>query len=254
MQDFDNDDYVTYDESEFADVKAAAIEQLFNTPSASRRSSAESNDSGFQSSPADDDNEKILFEDFDDYPPPMDLVRPGNPLSTVLDGGRKAYTPSERSSDSSGSVSDELDYLFTVGSFESASSASPSEENATAESYSIAVKTESSGFLNAEMVIPHSRVLAWAKEQDHCDARIIRLRSEAQTFSPSIGHVSLVEPTGISIISDIDDTIKDTQILAGARTVLSNTFFKQPREVSGMADAYMRWVCTMSRCLQKKRF
>ncbi|KAI8141290.1 hypothetical protein BJV82DRAFT_182106 [Fennellomyces sp. T-0311] len=174
----------------------------------------------------------------------IDLVRPVNPLSTVLDGGRKPYTPSVRSSDSSGSASDELDYQFTVGSLESASSASSAEEQShatTSQSYSITVKTEGSGFLNGEIVIPHSRVLSWAKKQDHCDARIIRLRSSAQTFSPSQGHVSLVEPTGISIISDIDDTIKDTQILAGARTVLSNTFFKHPREVSGMADAYMRW-------------
>ncbi|KAI9496204.1 hypothetical protein BDB00DRAFT_809495 [Zychaea mexicana] len=253
-----------------ADMNAAAAIESFFTPSSfnnscnTRRSSAESNDSGFQSSPADDDNEIKLVDDFyyEQVPPPMIdsllAARPGNPLSTVLDGGRKSYsasTASFRSSGSNGSLDDFDNNQFTIGSLESSSSSSSEEDNiskvrsaselsqlsSSKTEYKVNVTTESSGFLNGEIVIPDSRIQSWAKEHDQCTTRTIRLKSSSETFKPSFGLVSLVEPKGISIISDIDDTIKDTQILAGARTVLSNTFFKQSRDVPGMADAYMHW-------------
>ncbi|KAI9228327.1 MAG: hypothetical protein DHS80DRAFT_1343, partial [Piptocephalis tieghemiana] len=55
------------------------------------------------------------------------------------------------------------------------------------------------------------------------------------------GVVRLIEPHGISVISDIDDTIKDTGVIEGRRTVLSNTFLSQLREVPGMSDTYNDW-------------
>lgn len=115
----------------------------------------------------------------------------------------------------------------------------------------VKLTTKSSGFLQGQFTIPHDRILNWAQDQNQCDARLIRIQSTCCTadkpnskksFSPNYGIVSLIEPVGISIISDIDDTIKDTQILSGARTVLSKTFFELPQGVSGMADAYMAWV------------
>lgn len=53
--------------------------------------------------------------------------------------------------------------------------------------------------------------------------------------------VNLIDPEGISIISDIDDTIKDTQVTAGARIVLRNTFLREMQEVHGMSDVYNGW-------------
>ncbi|CAG8538412.1 10664_t:CDS:2 [Racocetra fulgida] len=44
------------------------------------------------------------------------------------------------------------------------------------------------------------------------------------------GVVNLIEPDGYSVISDIDDTIKQTEILEGARTVFSNTFLQKAKE------------------------
>ncbi|CAI2164604.1 11783_t:CDS:2 [Funneliformis geosporum] len=58
---------------------------------------------------------------------------------------------------------------------------------------------------------------------------------------PSFGFVSLIESEGISVISDIDDTIKLTEITSGPRTALSNTFLYDLVEVPGMADVYMEW-------------
>lgn len=55
------------------------------------------------------------------------------------------------------------------------------------------------------------------------------------------GVVNLIDPEGISIISDIDDTIKETNISAGARIILRNTFLKDMQEVPGMSKVYKEW-------------
>ncbi|KAF9960753.1 hypothetical protein BGZ65_011774 [Modicella reniformis] len=59
--------------------------------------------------------------------------------------------------------------------------------------------------------------------------------------SPSHGVVNLIDPKGISIISDIDDTIKETNVTAGARIILRNTFLRDMQDVKGMADVYRKW-------------
>ncbi|KAI8340220.1 hypothetical protein BC941DRAFT_419774 [Chlamydoabsidia padenii] len=106
----------------------------------------------------------------------------------------------------------------------------------------ITFKSEGSGFFSGLTRLPHQQVLQWAKEKDCCDARLVRLEAlGTRSFPVSTGMVNLVEPTGISIISDIDDTIKETQILHGARTVLANTFFNPSKDIPGMAEAYMKW-------------
>ena len=52
------------------------------------------------------------------------------------------------------------------------------------------------------------------------------------------GRVQLIESTGISVVSDIDDTIKITEIPAGSRVVVRNTFFRDFVAVSEMAKMY----------------
>lgn len=54
------------------------------------------------------------------------------------------------------------------------------------------------------------------------------------------GCAQLVSPTGISIISDIDDTIKHTQVRR-RRTMLANTFLREYRPVEGMAEVFRAW-------------
>lgn len=55
------------------------------------------------------------------------------------------------------------------------------------------------------------------------------------------GKVKLVEPEGLSVISDIDDTIKITQIPAGSGIVLRNTFYKDYTAAPRMAELYKSW-------------
>ena len=54
------------------------------------------------------------------------------------------------------------------------------------------------------------------------------------------GPVHLVEPRGISIISDIDDTLKHSHVMC-RRTLLANTFLKEFEPIAGMAQLFQAW-------------
>jgi phosphatidate phosphatase APP1 len=56
--------------------------------------------------------------------------------------------------------------------------------------------------------------------------------------TPGTGRVQLLEPTGKSVISDIDDTIKITGIPSGVKFVVRNTFFRNFAAVADMAERY----------------
>lgn len=54
------------------------------------------------------------------------------------------------------------------------------------------------------------------------------------------GKVHLLPPEGLSVISDIDDTIKISEVTDRKRLV-ENTFFKPFQAVEGMAEVYAKW-------------
>ncbi len=56
-----------------------------------------------------------------------------------------------------------------------------------------------------------------------------------------MGRVRLLEPEGKSVVSDIDDTIKVSEIPAGGRIVLRNTFLRDYVAAEGMRDRYLRF-------------
>lgn len=49
-------------------------------------------------------------------------------------------------------------------------------------------------------------------------------------------------PGRLSVISDIDDTIKITEVPAGHRVLYLNTFVREFRSAPGMADRYKQWI------------
>lgn len=61
------------------------------------------------------------------------------------------------------------------------------------------------------------------------------------------GKVFCVPPTGVSVISDIDDTIKVTNSQR-KRDLLKNTFLKEFKPVPGMAKLYQKWKSTYKNC------
>ncbi len=54
------------------------------------------------------------------------------------------------------------------------------------------------------------------------------------------GQVQLLLPQGLSVISDVDDTVRDSNVL-DKRELLANIFLRQFRAIPGMADAYRAW-------------
>ena len=60
-------------------------------------------------------------------------------------------------------------------------------------------------------------------------------------FHTGEGRIQLVEPYGLSVISDIDDTIKITELPGGNDVVIRNTFFKEFTPAPGMSDMYNEW-------------
>ena len=59
-----------------------------------------------------------------------------------------------------------------------------------------------------------------------------------RTFD-GMGLVMLLEPEGKSVVSDIDDTIKVSEIPAGKAIVLRNTFLRPYVAAEGMRDRYL---------------
>jgi hypothetical protein len=58
--------------------------------------------------------------------------------------------------------------------------------------------------------------------------------------APKSCHAVKIAWTGWSVISDIDDTIKDTQV-SPLRQLLANTFLREFRSVPGMSELYREW-------------
>lgn len=55
------------------------------------------------------------------------------------------------------------------------------------------------------------------------------------------GRVQLIAPEGLSVISDIDDTIKVTEIPAGPEIIARNTFLRDFKAAPEMATRYREW-------------
>lgn len=66
---------------------------------------------------------------------------------------------------------------------------------------------------------------------------LITPKGDARTFN---GRVHLIGPAGWSVVSDIDDTIKVSNVLDKAE-LMRNTFLREFRAVDGMAEAYRGW-------------
>jgi hypothetical protein len=98
-----------------------------------------------------------------------------------------------------------------------------------------------------------SLCLPWARDEDWLAIRVVsqtgnaRVPGSVAEGAPiaeggpeAEGAVQLIGPSGLSVISDIDDTIKRSEV-ADKRQLLRNTFLHEYEAVEGMADAYRAW-------------
>ena len=61
--------------------------------------------------------------------------------------------------------------------------------------------------------------------------------NDPRTFA---GALRLIAPEGVSVISDIDDTVKDSKVTDRSE-LLANTFLRPYRSIEGMAEVYDTW-------------
>jgi phosphatidate phosphatase APP1 len=96
------------------------------------------------------------------------------------------------------------------------------------------------GHFEATMTLPQNdaeRLLGAQKSKDWLTFTAVTRAGDSRRFE---GNVLLLGDTGLSVISDIDDTIKVSEV-ADKRALLANTFLHEYRAVPGMADRYRRW-------------
>ena len=97
--------------------------------------------------------------------------------------------------------------------------------------------------INVPAAEAHQLCLGWSGQEDWLAVRVATPGSNAGLANPwqaVEGAVQLIGPCGLSVISDIDDTIKQSEV-ADKRQLLRNTFLNEFQAVPGMADVYRAW-------------
>lgn len=96
------------------------------------------------------------------------------------------------------------------------------------------------GHITARLSLPDGDVLRAEIRTD----RVAKLPFQAVTGKNDTrrftGEIHLLEPTGVSVITDIDDTIKISEV-TDKKALLRNTFTKAFEPVPGMAEVYRDW-------------
>jgi len=103
--------------------------------------------------------------------------------------------------------------------------------------FGLPTRTRRDGQFQAALRVPVSQAHRWVTregcEAEHClPVEVLGTRAT--------GRVHLVEPTGLSVISDIDDTLKHTNVTC-KRTLLTNTFLRPFETIPGMAPLFREW-------------
>ncbi len=104
--------------------------------------------------------------------------------------------------------------------------------------------SDRTGHFRAEVAFDADFAAAWATPQPAGGMRLdytgVVEDPDGGPDEPAIGGIHLVAETGTSIISDIDDTVKVTNV-ADRRELLRNTLVREFMAVEGMPAVYRRW-------------
>jgi phosphatidate phosphatase APP1 len=97
-------------------------------------------------------------------------------------------------------------------------------------------KSDVNGLIETELKLSEAKARRLLESQgSHKGWLTYRAVSNGHTGK---GRIKLIEPEGVSVVTDIDDTIKVTGVPAEKATVLRNTFCRDFVGASGMADLY----------------
>ena len=104
------------------------------------------------------------------------------------------------------------------------------------ELFSFEERTDFNGIVQQGFSLPAARAQEIARTQGASDGWLTIEAGYRDVRGQ--GRIKLLAPTGRSVVSDIDDTIRITEILEGRAAVLRNTFLKAFEAVPGMRDRY----------------
>ncbi|UJR26071.1 hypothetical protein I4U23_007417 [Adineta vaga] len=109
------------------------------------------------------------------------------------------------------------------------------------------LQTDHHGQFYAHIQLTNDQIQALKQKQQQKD-NIITYEAIGDNQDRADGVIRLIEPRqGISIISDIDDTIKISEVLDKVR-LIANTFIHPFKPVPGMAELYRKWYLANPNC------
>ncbi len=101
------------------------------------------------------------------------------------------------------------------------------------------LRSDLNGLIEGQITLTQERAEALLEAQESSNGWLsISVTSKGHIGK---GRVQLIEPEGLSVISDIDDTIKVTEIPAGPEVVVRNTLLRDYKAAPGMAAKYNKW-------------
>jgi|SoiMethySBSTD1v2_1073268.scaffolds.fasta_scaffold00271_54 phosphatidate phosphatase APP1 len=96
-------------------------------------------------------------------------------------------------------------------------------------------ESEASGHFEGEITLPGSH-----KAGEWAELRAVTQSEDSRVFS---GRLQFIGRRGVSVVSDIDDTIKATNVL-NKWELGANTFLRDYRGAPGMAELYRNWAAS----------
>lgn len=100
-------------------------------------------------------------------------------------------------------------------------------------------KTDANGLIHGLIKVALSKAQTLLQQQDSQNGWLTF--HATSSGHAGVGRVQLLAPSGLSVISDIDDTVKVTEMPAGPKVVVKNTFFHDFVAVPAMAEMYQAW-------------
>ncbi|MGH9943858.1 MAG: phosphatidate phosphatase App1 family protein [Pyrinomonadaceae bacterium] len=115
------------------------------------------------------------------------------------------------------------------------------DEDEEGTSYPLSRQTDLNGLIFEDLKLPDEKVRRLLERQGAAAGdQWLRLRAESNGVE-GLGRVRvMMEARGLSIVSDVDDTIKVTEVPAGKKIVLRNTFLREYEYVPEMLARYGR--------------
>ena len=109
-------------------------------------------------------------------------------------------------------------------------------DDVSAQVFALKQRTTASGVIEEAVRIPDTLVQQCHAAQKDGDRWLEINARTADGNGEGTGAIRFLEPEGLCIVSDIDDTIKLTRVPAGKKAVLRNTFLKPFEAVPGMRE------------------